>query len=92
MIHSYTLECNYNTGRTVNCIPQAVHDNGRATPPPAAGRLNLMFGVVVKNIALGSRDFGFDFRASQIGLRRHCDVAFKVIFPSRHSVRAINGI
>nr|CAB3220554.1 cytosolic carboxypeptidase-like protein 5 [Phallusia mammillata] len=37
LIHSYTLECNYNTGRTVNCIPPAVHDNGRATPPPPAG-------------------------------------------------------
>ncbi|CAK8679641.1 unnamed protein product [Clavelina lepadiformis] len=37
LIHSYTVECNYNTGRTVNCIPQASHDNGRATPPPAAG-------------------------------------------------------
>ncbi|XP_012676859.1 cytosolic carboxypeptidase-like protein 5 isoform X2 [Clupea harengus] len=34
LIHSYTLECNYNTGRTVNTIPPACHDNGRATPPP----------------------------------------------------------
>ncbi|XP_072000008.1 cytosolic carboxypeptidase-like protein 5 isoform X2 [Engystomops pustulosus] len=32
--HSYTLECNYNTGRCVNTIPGACHDNGRATPPP----------------------------------------------------------
>lgn len=31
---SYTLECNYNTGRSVNTIPPACHDNGRATPPP----------------------------------------------------------
>ncbi|KAG9347683.1 hypothetical protein JZ751_005256 [Albula glossodonta] len=30
----YTLECNYNTGRSVNTIPPACHDNGRATPPP----------------------------------------------------------
>nr|XP_018672540.1 cytosolic carboxypeptidase-like protein 5 isoform X1 [Ciona intestinalis] len=37
LIHSYTLECNYNTGRTVNCVAQASHDNGRATPPPPAG-------------------------------------------------------
>uniref|UniRef100_H2YHN7 Cytosolic carboxypeptidase-like protein 5 n=1 Tax=Ciona savignyi TaxID=51511 RepID=H2YHN7_CIOSA len=37
LVHSYTLECNYNTGRTVNCIAQAAHDNGRATPPPPAG-------------------------------------------------------
>lgn len=35
IIHSYTLECNYNTGRTVNCIAASPH--GRATPPPPAG-------------------------------------------------------
>ncbi|KAJ1158462.1 hypothetical protein NDU88_011150 [Pleurodeles waltl] len=34
IIHSYTLECNYNTGRSVNAIPTACHDNGRASPPP----------------------------------------------------------
>ncbi|XP_027007474.2 cytosolic carboxypeptidase-like protein 5 isoform X3 [Tachysurus fulvidraco] len=34
VVHSYTLECNYNTGRSVNTIPPACHDNGRATPPP----------------------------------------------------------
>uniref|UniRef100_A0A667G7D3 Peptidase M14 domain-containing protein n=1 Tax=Lynx canadensis TaxID=61383 RepID=A0A667G7D3_LYNCA len=28
------LECNYNTGRSVNSIPAACHDNGRASPPP----------------------------------------------------------
>ncbi|NXV78716.1 CBPC5 protein, partial [Atlantisia rogersi] len=26
--------CNYNTGRSVNSIPVACHDNGRASPPP----------------------------------------------------------
>lgn len=35
VLHSYTLECNYNTGRSVNSIPVACHDNGRASPPPA---------------------------------------------------------
>ena len=34
---SYTLECNYNTGRMVNSVPPAHADNGRATPPPLAG-------------------------------------------------------
>ncbi|KAM9316913.1 cytosolic carboxypeptidase-like protein 5 [Gastrophryne carolinensis] len=34
IIRSYTLECNYNTGRCVNTIPAACHDSGRATPPP----------------------------------------------------------
>ncbi|KAL5016457.1 hypothetical protein ScPMuIL_006046 [Solemya velum] len=37
ILHSYTLECNYNTGRLVNPVPQAYGDNGRATPPPIAG-------------------------------------------------------
>ncbi|XP_064605569.1 cytosolic carboxypeptidase-like protein 5 isoform X2 [Liolophura sinensis] len=36
LIHSYTLECNYNTGRMVNSVPPAYGDNGRATPPPMA--------------------------------------------------------
>ena len=34
---SYTLECNYNTGRMVNYVPAACADMGRATPPPLAG-------------------------------------------------------
>uniref|UniRef100_A0A087X6J3 Cytosolic carboxypeptidase-like protein 5 n=1 Tax=Poecilia formosa TaxID=48698 RepID=A0A087X6J3_POEFO len=34
VLHSYTLECNYNTGKTMNSMPPACHDNGRATPPP----------------------------------------------------------
>jgi len=33
---SYTLECNYNTGRIVNHVPMASGDLGRATPPPLA--------------------------------------------------------
>ncbi|XP_061602291.1 cytosolic carboxypeptidase-like protein 5 isoform X3 [Cololabis saira] len=36
LLHSYTLECNYNTGKTMNTIPPACHDNGRASPPPAS--------------------------------------------------------
>ncbi|KAM7368171.1 hypothetical protein PAMP_014417 [Pampus punctatissimus] len=34
LLHSYTLECNYNTGKAMNTIPPACHDNGRASPPP----------------------------------------------------------
>jgi hypothetical protein len=34
LIHSYTLECNFNTGRMVNGVPMASRDAGRATPPP----------------------------------------------------------
>ena len=35
--HSYTLECNYNTGRFMNSLAPATMDDGRATPPPVAG-------------------------------------------------------
>lgn len=34
LVQSYTLECNFNTGRLVNGIPCASRDAGRATPPP----------------------------------------------------------
>ncbi|XP_033645286.1 cytosolic carboxypeptidase-like protein 5 isoform X1 [Asterias rubens] len=37
IIHSYTLECNYNSGRFVNSLAPATMDDGRATPPPLAG-------------------------------------------------------
>ena len=33
LLYSYTLECNFNTGRLVNGIPMASRDCGRATPP-----------------------------------------------------------
>ena len=35
--YSYTLECNYNSGRTTNVVPPATCDDGRATPPPPPG-------------------------------------------------------
>ncbi|KAJ7373892.1 Cytosolic carboxypeptidase-like protein 5 [Desmophyllum pertusum] len=34
IVHSYTLECNYNCGRMANCVPPATCDSGCATPPP----------------------------------------------------------
>lgn len=34
---SYTLECNYNSGRMLNPVPPATCDNSRATPPPPPG-------------------------------------------------------
>ena len=33
LVQSYTLECNFNTGRLVNCVPMASRDSGRASPP-----------------------------------------------------------
>mmetsp|Transcript_4295 Transcript_4295/g.5472 ORF Transcript_4295/g.5472 Transcript_4295/m.5472 type:complete len:692 (+) Transcript_4295:164-2239(+) len=32
MIHSYTLECNYNTGKVLNHVPAAQNCQGRASP------------------------------------------------------------
>lgn len=29
LIHSYTLECNYNTGRLVNSVPARIRDDSR---------------------------------------------------------------
>ena len=34
LVRSYTLECNFNSGRVVNAVPAASRDAGRATPPP----------------------------------------------------------
>lgn len=34
LVRSYTLECNFNSGRVVNAVPAASRDGGRATPPP----------------------------------------------------------
>lgn len=33
VLHAYTLECNFATGRTLGVVPPAVHDGGRASPP-----------------------------------------------------------
>lgn len=32
LIHSYTLECNYNTGKVLNHVPAASSHQGRASP------------------------------------------------------------
>ncbi|KAH9646002.1 hypothetical protein HF086_008810 [Spodoptera exigua] len=36
LVRSYTLECNYNTGRLVNVLPPGVRDAAAAGPAPAA--------------------------------------------------------
>ncbi|KAJ1522064.1 hypothetical protein ONE63_002379 [Megalurothrips usitatus] len=35
LVRSYTLECNYNTGRMVNLLPPCVRDSGRLSVNPA---------------------------------------------------------
>ncbi|KAM3910300.1 cytosolic carboxypeptidase-like protein 5 [Leptodactylus fuscus] len=62
ILHSYTLECNYNTGRCVNTIPGACHDNGRATPPPPPAFppkfTTDIFEQVGRAIAIAALDMG----------------------------------
>lgn len=35
LVRSYTLECNYNTGRMVNLLPPCIRDSGRMSVNPA---------------------------------------------------------
>ncbi|XP_050671697.1 cytosolic carboxypeptidase-like protein 5 isoform X4 [Leptidea sinapis] len=39
LVRSYTLECNYNTGRLVNVLPPAVRDNPTGAPPTTQSAL-----------------------------------------------------
>lgn len=32
LVRSYTLECNYNTGRLVNSLPPSIRENMKSTP------------------------------------------------------------
>lgn len=34
LVRSYTLECNYNTGRIVNTLPPTIKDNGKPSVNP----------------------------------------------------------
>ncbi|ESO03726.1 hypothetical protein HELRODRAFT_191938 [Helobdella robusta] len=45
IVNSYTLECNYNTGRLTNLIPHASGDSGRATPPPSTGIIPQKYNI-----------------------------------------------
>jgi len=38
LVHSYVLECNYNTGRTVNTTPNSTTDDPRCSPGRAADK------------------------------------------------------
>ena len=60
--HSYTLECNYNTGRSTNQIPEASMDRGRASPPLNSRQTSPKyndetFRDVGKGVLLGLLDF-----------------------------------
>ncbi|BFZ00186.1 hypothetical protein BsWGS_03224 [Bradybaena similaris] len=61
LIHSYTLECNYNSGRASTYIPAAHGDGGRVTPPPPVGYPTKYtpahFEDVGKAVAVAALDF-----------------------------------
>ena len=55
LVQSYTLECNFNTGRLVNCVPQASRDSGKASPPPQMN--NILLGSTPSGVTSGTSDF-----------------------------------
>jgi cytosolic carboxypeptidase protein 5 len=60
--HSYTLECNYNTGRSTNQIPEASMGRGRASPSHLSRQncpkyTDETFTDVGKGVLLGLLDF-----------------------------------
>lgn len=44
-IHSYTLECNYNSGQQCNTLPEATLDDGRASPASAFSSIAHRFSI-----------------------------------------------
>lgn len=45
IMHSYTLECNYNSGRQCNTLPEATLDDGRASPASAFSPITHRFSI-----------------------------------------------
>ncbi|ESP05628.1 hypothetical protein LOTGIDRAFT_102525 [Lottia gigantea] len=78
IIHSYTLECNYNTGRMVNPVPPAQNDDGRATPPPLAGfppkYTQAHYEEIGKALAIAALDMTDSNPWSRIGSSEHCSL------------------
>ncbi|XP_041357946.1 cytosolic carboxypeptidase-like protein 5 isoform X2 [Gigantopelta aegis] len=94
IIHSYTLECNYNTGRLVNPVPPAYGDDGRATPPPLAGfppkYTQAHFEDVGKGLAIAALDM-FDMNPwTRITLSEHNSLG-GVLDSVRRYLRSIRG-
>ena len=44
-LYSYTLECNYNSGRQGNPLTAATMDNGRASPPVPPSSMGHRFSI-----------------------------------------------
>lgn len=95
LIHSYTLECNYNTGRMVNTVPPASNDNGRATPPPMAGfppkYTQAHFEDVGKAVAIAALDLINMNPWSRVTLSEHNNL-FGVRESVRRYLRGLRGL
>ncbi|CAL1538199.1 unnamed protein product [Lymnaea stagnalis] len=95
LIHSYTLECNYNTGRMVNTVPPASNDNGRATPPPMAGfppkYTQAHFEDVGKAVAIAALDLLNMNPWSRVTLTEHNNL-FGVRESVRRYLRGLRGL
>ncbi|XP_070195539.1 cytosolic carboxypeptidase-like protein 5 isoform X3 [Littorina saxatilis] len=78
IIHSYTLECNYNMGRIVNPVPPAYGDDGRATPPPLAGfppkYTQAHFEDVGRSVAMSALDMTESNPWSRLTMSEHCSL------------------
>ncbi|KAK7492909.1 hypothetical protein BaRGS_00015856 [Batillaria attramentaria] len=94
IIHSYTLECNYNTGRLVNPIPPANGDDGRATPPPLAGfppkYMPAHYEDVGKAVAIAALDLNEVNPWSRLTLSEHCSL-FGIKDWVRRYLRSMRG-
>ncbi|XP_045045187.2 cytosolic carboxypeptidase-like protein 5 isoform X1 [Desmodus rotundus] len=95
IIHSYTLECNYNTGRSVNSIPPACHDNGRASPPPPPAfpsRYTVeLFEQVGRAMAIAALDMAECNPWPRIVLSEHSSLTNLRAWMLRH-VRSVRGL
>lgn len=94
IIHSYTLECNYNTGRLVNPVPPAYGDEGRATPPPTASfppKYTIAhYEEVGKAVAIAALDMTDSNPWSRITLSEHNSI-YAVREAVRRYLRGLRG-
>ncbi|RUS74128.1 hypothetical protein EGW08_018108 [Elysia chlorotica] len=95
IIHSYTLECNYNTGRLVNPVPPAYGDDGRATPPPTASfppKYTIAhYEEVGKAVAIAALDMTDSNPWSRITLSEHNSI-YAVREAVRRYLRGLRGL
>lgn len=79
IIHSYTLECNYNSGRSCNGLSAATCDDGRATPPRAGTAIPCKYTIacyeeVGRGLAVAALDMIGANPWSRLPTSKHCSV------------------